>query len=175
VSTETEGVDIVGRYRLRTETAGDWDFTVAANVNDISVTKFPTSTSVLNPAPTLFSRQRILTIEEGTPDTKVSASADWSQGRWGATARATYYASVLQPGSTSANDYSTGDKTTIDLEGRFQITDRIGLAIGVDNVFDEYPDFVPANLNNNGVLGFPYYSPFGFNGRYGYARLNVKW
>ena len=72
---------------------------------------------------------------------KVSASADWSQGRWGATARATYYASVLQPGSTSANDYSTGDKTTIDLEGRFQITDRVGLAIGVDNVFDEYPDF----------------------------------
>ncbi|ASD25745.1 TonB-dependent receptor plug domain-containing protein [Brevundimonas diminuta] len=175
VSTETEGVDIVGRYRLRTETAGDWDFTVAANVNDVSVTKTPTSSSVLNPVPTLFARQRILTIEEGTPDTKVSASADWSQGRWGATARATYYASVLQPGSTSANDYSTGDKTTIDLEGRFQITDRVGLAIGVDNVFDEYPDFVPANLNNNGVLGFPYYSPFGFNGRYGYARLNVKW
>ncbi|MNI02510.1 vitamin B12/cobalamin outer membrane transporter [compost metagenome] len=175
VSTETQGVDVVGRYRLRTDTAGDWDFTVAANVNDVSVTQVPSSTSVLNPAPTLFSRQRILTIEEGTPDTKVSASADWSLGRWGATARATYYASVLQPGSVPANDYSTGDKTTIDLEGRFQITDRVGLAIGVDNVFDEYPDFVPANLNNNGVLGFPYYSPFGFNGRYGYARLSVKW
>ncbi|MEN5051109.1 TonB-dependent receptor [Brevundimonas naejangsanensis] len=175
VTTETEGVDIVGRYRLRTETGGDWDFTVAANVNDVSVTKVPTSSSVLNPVPTLFSRQRIATIEEGTPDTKVSASADWNLGRWGATARATYYASVLQPGSTSASDYSTGDKTTIDLEGRFQISDRVGLAIGVDNVFDQYPDFVPADLNSNGVLGFPYYSPFGFNGRYGYARLNLKW
>ena len=130
---------------------------------------------MLNPVPTLFARSRILTIEEGTPDTKVSASADWSLGRWGATARATYYADVLQPGSTPANDYSTGAKTTIDLEGRFQVTERVGLAIGVDNVFDEYPDFVPANLNSNGVLGFPYYSPFGFNGRYGYARLSVKW
>lgn len=175
VTTETEGVDIVGRYRLRTESVGDFDFTVAANVNDVSVTKLPTSSSVLNPVPTLFARSRILTIEEGTPDTKVSASADWSLGRWGATARATYYADVLQPGSTLANDYSTGAKTTVDLEGRFQITDRVGLAIGVDNVFDEYPDFVPASLNSNGVLGFPYYSPFGFNGRYGYARLSVKW
>ncbi|HEY1073335.1 TonB-dependent receptor [Brevundimonas sp.] len=175
VTTETEGVDVVGRYRLRTESAGDWDFTVAANVNDVSVTKLPTSSSVLNPVPTLFARSRILTIEEGTPDTKVSASADWSQGRWGATARATYYADVLQPGSAPANDYSTGAKTTLDLEGRFQVTDRVGLAVGVDNVFDEYPDFVPATLNSNGVLGFPFYSPFGFNGRYGYARLSVKW
>jgi len=175
VTTETKGVDIVGRYRLRTETAGNWDFTVAANFNDVSVPKWPTSTSVLNPAPTLFSRQRILTIEEGTPDTKVSGSVDWSLSRWGATARATYYADVLQPGSTPANDYSTGAKTTIDLEGRFQVTDRVGIAVGVDNVFDEYPDFVPETLNSNGVLGFPYYSPFGFNGRYGYARLSVKW
>ncbi|MNH49569.1 Colicin I receptor precursor [compost metagenome] len=175
VTTETKGVDIVGRYRLRTETAGNWDFTVAANFNDVSVPKWPTSTSVLNPAPTLFSRQRILTIEEGTPDTKISGSVDWSLGRWGATARATYYADVLQPGSTPANDYSTGAKTTIDLEGRFQVTDRVGIAVGVDNVFDEYPDFVPETLNSNGVLGFPYYSPFGFNGRYGYARLSVKW
>ena len=175
VTTETEGVDVVGRYRLRTEAAGNWDFTVAANVNDVSVTKLPTSSSVLNPVPTLFARSRILTIEEGTPDTKVSGSVDWSLGRWGATARATYYADVLQPGSTPANDYSTGAKTTVDLEGRFQVTDRIGVAVGVDNVFDEYPDFVPETLNSNGVLGFPYYSPFGFNGRYGYARLSVKW
>jgi iron complex outermembrane receptor protein len=42
-------------------------------------------------------------------------------------------------------------------------------------VFDEYPDFVPGTLNSNGVLGFPYYSPFGFNGRYGYARVSLKW
>ena len=175
VTTETEGVDIVGRYRLRTESTGNWDFTVAANVNDVSVTKLPTSSSVLNPVPTLFARSRILTIEEGTPDTKVSGSADWKFGRWGATARATYYADVLQAGSTPANDYSTGAKTTVDLEGRFQFTDRVGLAVGVDNVFDEYPDFVPETLNSNGVLGFPYYSPFGFNGRYGYARLSVKW
>lgn len=167
VSTSTKGLDIVGRYRLPTDQAGNFDFTVAANFNDVSL-----NTAL---APTLFARQRILTIEDGTPDTKVSASADWSRDKWGATVRATYYGDVLQPGSTAANDYSTGAKTVVDLEGRFQLTERVGVAIGVDNVFDEYPDFVPASLNSNGVLGFPYYSPFGFNGRYGYARLSLKW
>ncbi|MFA4898242.1 MAG: TonB-dependent receptor [Brevundimonas sp.] len=167
VSTSTKGLDIVGRYRLPTDHAGNFDFTVAANFNDVSL-----NTAL---APTLFARQRILTIEDGTPDTKVSASADWSRDKWGATIRATYYGDVLQPGSTAANDYSTGAKTVVDLEGRFQLTERVGVAIGVDNVFDEYPDFVPASLNSNGVLGFPYYSPFGFNGRYGYARLSLKW
>ena len=175
VSTETEGVDIVGRYRLPTDAAGDFDFTVAANFNDVSVTDLPTSSSVLNPVPTLFARQRILTIEDGTPDTKVSATADWSLNQWGATVRATYYGDVLQPASTEAGDYNTGEKTVVDLEGRYQLTDRVGLAIGVDNVFDEYPDYVPETLNSNGVLGFPYYSPFGFNGRYAYARVSLNW
>ena len=62
-----------------------------------------------------------------------------------------------------------------DLEGRWRATETVTLSLGVDNVFDEYPDHVPAPLNSNGVLGFPYYSPFGFNGRYGYARLTLSW
>ena len=175
VSTSTEGVDVVGRYRLPTETLGDFDFTVAANYNDITVEETPTSSSTLNPVPPLFGRNRVLTLEDGTPEVKVSASADWSRDRLGATLRATHYGDVLQPGSTAASDYRTGAKTVVDLEGRYQLTDRVGLAVGVDNLFDEYPDYTPASLNNNGVLGFPYYSPFGFNGRYAYARVSLRW
>lgn len=175
VDTTTRGVDVVGRYRLNTVGYGDWDFTVAANVNDVEVTRTPTSSSVLSPVPPLFARSRILTIEEGTPDTKVSGTANWSYGRWGLTARSTYYASVLQPGSTAASDYSTGDKVVADFEARFSPNDRVTLSLGVDNAFDEYPDAVPAALNSNGVLGFPYYSPFGFNGRFVYARIGLNW
>ena len=148
---------------------------MAANFNDVEVTRIPTSSSVLNPVPPLFARSRIETIQQGTPDTKVSANADWSYGRWGLTARATHYGDVVQPGSTPANDYSTGEKTVADFEGRFQATERVALTVGVDNAFDEYPDAVPEALNSNGVLGFPFYSPFGFNGRFVYARLSLNW
>ncbi|KQW84016.1 TonB-dependent receptor plug domain-containing protein [Brevundimonas sp. Root1279] len=175
VDTTTQGVDVVGHYRLRTEDQGDLDLTLAANFNDVEVTRIPTSSSVLNPVPPLFGRSRIETIQQGTPDTKVSANADWTYNRWGVTWRATYYGDVLQPGSTPASDYSTGDKTVFDFEGRFQPNDRVTLALGVDNAFDEYPDAVPAALNSNGVLGFPFYSPFGFNGRFIYARVGLNW
>lgn len=175
VDTTTKGVDVVGRYRLSTGAHGDFNFTVAANFNDVEVTRVPTSSSVLNPVPPLFARSRIETIQQGTPDTKVSGNADWSYGKWGLTARATYYGDVLQPGTTTATDYSTGEKTVFDFEGRFQPNERVTLALGVDNAFDEYPDAVPAALNSNGVLGFPFYSPFGFNGRFVYARVGLNW
>lgn len=175
VETRTSGLDVVGRYRLRTARAGDFDFTVAANVNDVEVRAVPTSSSVLNPVPPLFVRSRIETLQQGTPDTKVSATADWSLDRFGATVRATHYGEVVQPGTTAATDIFTGDKTVFDVEGRFEVTERIDVALGIDNVFDAYPDAVPAALNSNGVIGFPFFSPFGFNGRYAYARLSLNW
>jgi iron complex outermembrane receptor protein len=30
-------------------------------------------------------------------------------------------------------------------------------------------------VNTNGQIGFPGFSPFGFNGRYVYARLSYNW
>ena len=141
----------------------------------MKVTKVPTSTSVLDPAPTLFARSRILTIEQGTPGEKVTGSVDWSNGPLGATLRATYYGDVLQAGTTAANDYNTGAHTITDLELRYQPAKGAQVAIGASNLFDVYPHKVPAALNSTGVLGFPYYSPFGFNGRYLYVRAGFNW
>lgn len=175
VTTQTKGVDIVARYRQPTASAGTFDFTVAANVNDIDVKKVPTTTSTLDPAPTLFNRQRILTIEQGTPRTKIVGSIDWTLGDFALTARATHYGDVTQPGTAAASDLHTGKKTIADLEARYTFADRVTLAVGADNLFDTYPDQVPAALNSTGVTAFPFYSPFGFNGRFLYARVGVNW
>ncbi len=175
VASRTRGIDAVGHYRLPADVYGDFDFTLAGNYNDVAVTKVPTNSSVLNPVPTLFARQRLLTLSNGTPEYKVTATTDWSLDKFGATLRATYYGDVLQPASTASGDYWTGNKLLVDLETRYQVTDNVGVAVGADNLLDTYPNAVPLTLNSNGVLGFPYYSPFGFNGRYVYGRLNVKW
>lgn len=175
ITTETRGVDVVARYRQPTETAGTFDFTLAANFNDIDVKKVPTSTATLNPAPTLFARNRILTLEKGTPRTKIVGSVDWIHDALGVTFRATHYGNVLQPGSTEASDHWTGRKTIVDLEARYKFSEHVTLAVGADNIFDTYPRAYPADLNTSGVTAFPFYSPFGFNGRYLYARLGVSW
>ena len=64
-------------------------------------------------------------------------------------------------------------ETIVDLEGRFSFTDNIRLAIGAENVFDEYPDPVPISLNSTGNLPYSNYGPFGRAGRYVYGRLVV--
>ncbi len=175
LASTTKGIDVVAHYRLRTAAAGAFDLTVAGNINDVKVTRVPTSTATLNPAPTLFARSRILTLEDGTPQEKVTGTIDWSLDKLGALARVTYYGNVNQPGTTSAADVFTGRHAITDLELRYAAAKGAQIGLGVSNLFDVYPDrTIPAN-NSTGVLGFPYYSPFGFNGRYVYARVGVNW
>ncbi|HWW56443.1 MAG TPA: TonB-dependent receptor [Sphingopyxis sp.] len=177
VRSKTQGIDIVAAYKARTANLGTFDFTVAANFNDVDVTRVPTSTATLNPAPTLLGRARILTLEEGTPREKVSGAVDWAGDALGATLRATYYGSVNQPGSAAngSADILTGKHVITDLELRYAPAKGAQVALGASNLFDVYPDATPAGLNSTGVIGFPYYSPFGFNGRYLYARIGLTW
>ena len=176
VRTTTKGIDIVAHYRVDSGSVGIFDLTAAGNFNDIKVNSVPTSTAIiLDPTPVLFSRQRIVSIEEGTPRTKLVGAIDWKLGGAGATVRASYYGDVNQPGSSVAGDTHSGKKTIIDLEGRYQLMQNIGLAVGANNLFDVYPDALTLANNSTGTVAYPYYSPFGFNGRYLYGRINVTW
>jgi len=174
IKTRTRGLDIVANYRIPTASAGRFDLSLAANLNDVDVLRVPDNTAAaLNPAPLLLARSRILTIEQGTPETKIVGSIDWTLGPIGATLRGTYYDSVLQPGTTAAADLHTGQKTVFDAELRYEVLHGIRLAVGANNLFDVYPDATPATLNTTGVAAFPFYSPFGFNGRFVYGRISL--
>jgi len=174
VDTRTQGVDVVVSWPLRTANAGNLDFTVAANFTDTKVEKVPTTAQLaaLSPAPVLFDRLNVLSLEQGQPENKVSANVNWKLGQWGATFRATRYGKVLSPGTTAALDFWMGAKTVVDLEGRFAITPKVSLALGADNLFDQYPETQPPVLNTTGNTPFANYAPFGRGGRFIYARLN---
>ena len=175
VNTETQGVDIVANWPWDTEGAGKFDFTVVANWNSTDVTKVPQTEELdaLSPPPPLFARVNVLTFEEGTPQEKYAAVVNWSLDRFGATARATYYGEVLDPGTTEALDFDLGAATLVDLEGRFQVTEKIKIALGAENVFDEYPDAYPVSRNTTGNTPFTNYSPFGRSGRFIYGRVSI--
>lgn len=176
VKMRTRGVDIVANYRVPTEAAGLFNMTLAANFNRVEVLEVPTTTSTLDPAPPLVIRSTILTLEEGTPRTKVTGTVDWDRGPIGATVRGTYYGDVNQPGSTPAADIHTGDKLIADIEGRYTFARRFHLGLGADNLFDVYPNRTPATVQSvTGVVNFPFYSPWGFNGRRLYVKLGVDW
>jgi iron complex outermembrane receptor protein len=172
VDTTTKGVDIVLSMPYNAGDAGKLDFTLAANFTDTKVTKTPTTEQLsnLSPAPVLFDRLNVLSLEKGQPKNKVSANVNWKLGQWGATLRATRYGEVLSPGTTAAFDFEMGAKTTVDLEGRMAVTPKLTLALGADNVFDQYPETLPPSINTTGNTPFSTYAPFGRSGRYIYGR-----
>ena len=187
IRSTAKGVDIVAHYRAPTGSLGTFDLTAATNINNIKVTQAPPAATITSSLSTttlpVFSRQRIVSFEQGTPREKVVGTIDWSLDQFGATARASYYGDVNQPSSTgfAEDDIHTGRHTIVDLEVRYTLLGRINLAVGANNLLDEYPDYVKlassrgTALNSTGLVGFPYYSPFGFNGRYVYGRIGVNW
>jgi len=183
VDTETQGVDVVLNYPWRTN-AGRFDFTLTGNYNSTDVTKTPEISAPISPAPPLFDRFNVLTMEKGTPENKFSANVSWNMQRWGATLRAVRYGKVLVPDSSTnatfalveAGTYTPIDQwlsaqTVVDLEGRFAFTDHIKLAVGAENLFDEYPDPVPIALNSTGNTPYSNYAPYGRSGRFVYGRV----
>ncbi len=186
VDTETQGVDIVFAAPFETETAGRFDLTLSANFNQTEVTRLPTTAPIaaIDPSIRLFDRINVLNFEEGSPKDKYIASLDWSLDRFGATLRATRYGEVLTPGSVAALDFMLSPKVLVDLEGRITLLDSLELAIGAENLTDEYPDAFPValpasgsvvrTLNGTGNTPFSNYSPFGRSGRFIYGRLSYS-
>ncbi|MDP1618024.1 TonB-dependent siderophore receptor [Phenylobacterium sp.] len=178
VDTETNGVDVVARYRIVDPQAGTFDLTAAGNINEFEVTKTPTTSTSILPTPTsLFGRQAVLRFEEGTPKHKLTLQGDWSREAWGATLRTTFYGSALSPGTLAdgSADTETGNRGVVDFEARRTFPMGVTLALGADNLFDVYPRQIEPNLNTTGAAPFSSFSPFGFNGRFVYGRMSVRW
>lgn len=176
VDTETTGVDIIANYAFPETEIGTFRGTLGANFNKTEVTKVPAipQLAALDPAPVLFGRVNVLTLEEGAPKDKFTGQLDWERGPFAATLRAIRYGEVLVPNSNPASDYTLDPKTVIDLEARYTWNDRLTLALGADNILDEYPDAAPAAQNGTGNTPFSTYSPFGYSGRFVYTKATLK-
>ena len=176
VDTETSGVDIVANYAFPETEIGRFNATLGANFNKTDVTAVPDipQLTALPSNPVLFGRVNVLTLEEGTPKDKFTASLDWERGPFGATLRAIRYGEVLVPSSNPANDYNIDPNTLLDIEGRYTWNERVTLSVGADNVFDEYGDPAPASQNGTGNTPFSGYIPYGSSGRFVYVKAGVK-
>ena len=177
VDTTTNGVDIVARYRTEQD-FGQLTFTGAANFNSteiVGLPEIPSTVAVPTSPGYLFDTANQASFTDGTPKRKFVGSVDWTSGDFSATARATYYGDVLVANNTSSLNYQVGDATLIDLEGRYTFPIGVTAAVGVNNLTDEYPNFTPAAINGGtGSVGFPSFSPYGFNGRFLFARVSYN-
>ncbi|MAC12397.1 MAG: hypothetical protein CMN74_09295 [Sphingorhabdus sp.] len=178
IDTRTQGVEIVGTYRLPDFGAGSISLTGGYSYNETKIIDQAALATL--PGLTLFGRQESLRLTRGQPRTKLNLGVDYDYGIFGLTARANQFGTVLIPGPTEARDQTLGRQWVADLELRVKPA-PFEFAVGANNLFDSYPDRVRFGLDggeNYGLNGYflPYssFSPSGFNGRFLYARASVE-
>ncbi|MEE8611589.1 MAG: TonB-dependent receptor [Sphingomonas aquatilis] len=197
LDTTTQGVDAVATYRANLGGLGAWNFSAAYNYTKNQIDKRLNTLGSLAQIPglVLFGRVEGFRFERGQPRTKVVLATDGKIAGIGVSARTTRYGSVISPETTAP----ISDATSLTLLGPDDqvlrpkwITDfslsyeyqGVQLTLGVDNAFDVYPDRRPFGLRPASVGGsypttyqfLPYsnFSPFGFNGRFLYARAAIN-
>lgn len=187
VDTRTQGVDVVGTYRVPEFGFGRFVLTAGYNYNETKITRRAVLPNPLLQGAPLFGRQESFRLTDAQPRTKLNLSADWDLGPVGATVRTNRYGSVwtavngniAAPLGTVAGDFELTPKWVTDVEVRVHPIEQVTLAVGADNVFDVYPDRLPVGgatgapgfTPNSYFLPYSQLSPFGFNGRFLYGRV----
>jgi len=185
LDTRTQGLDVTGNLRLPAG-VGTFDLTGAVNFTKNDITRVdPVPTVLQNSAETgLIDTVTFVGITKERPDWRATVTALYSTGRFHGLARGSYFGkfSSAQPGFCDRCRDTYGAKTLLDAEVGYRFN-QVDLSIGVRNLFDTYPDqpksdvFSPdfggtaKEFNNNfGTFPWAAASPFGYNGRYIYAR-----
>lgn len=179
IDTETKGVDVVGSWRGDFR-GGALDLTAAYTYAQTDIAHFnPTPQALLNLDPTfrLIGVEEINTIEEAAPRDKAVLTATWEGEHVGLLGRISHYGSevrVFNFGGGFEPRQRYGDETQVDVEASYRFAKGVKLALGANNLFDEYPDLSSADINFFGNLPYDILSPIGVNGRFVFARVSAS-
>jgi iron complex outermembrane receptor protein len=187
IDTRTQGLDVVASYRLPDMGIGKLTLTAGYNLNETKITDRRVFSGFT--AGRLFARAESLRLTDGQPSNKLNVGLDWESGPAGLTLRGNRYGSVFIPGPSgditipkgaAPGDLTLSPKWVVDLEARFRPVPAVQLAVGANNLLDEYPDRLPYGVVggydyglNNSYLPYSSFSPFGFSGRFVYGRVSV--
>jgi iron complex outermembrane recepter protein len=186
LDTKTTGVDFVATYPTNFGSFGEVDWSLAANYSKTEVTSVapspPQLTTTSGGGVTLFDRAALTGLETTSPEYRVVLGAVWTLGQYSLSLKESYIGEARQ--DSLGNDAVwrenvVGDTFITDIELGYEFDDGFSLAIGANNLFNEYPDEVNAvnrqllfTANSAGyATKYPAFSPIGINGGYYYAEL----
>ena len=122
---------------------------------------------------------RVYDLENQVPENSAVLNLDYSRDAFGAFVRVNYYDEwsstdgIFSDGSADViRDYDAA--TLVDIELRYTFLDHYTVAIGGENVFDEYPDDEQGGFIQGWGAKYAVTSPFGFNGAFWYGRISAS-
>ncbi|WP_223558466.1 TonB-dependent receptor plug domain-containing protein [Chryseobacterium lathyri] len=186
IDTETKGIDLVISHNVRFSGL-KLDNSFAANISETRKVGDIHSSGLLQ-SPNLekiyFSEKSRVYLEEAVPRVKASLSHTLAWKKASVYLRNTYFGKVTGAdiidvngdGIIGFNEHQQiGHKIITDLSLAYQFTKNVGLTLGVNNLFDIYPDKnLTASTNNDQFIYSRSTSQFGQNGRYVFTRLNFN-
>ncbi len=182
IDSRTQGVDVVANYSMDLGDMGTLDLNAGFNYSDNKVTDVIDPPAVLQQIgveqSNLFDANEFRRFELGSPETKLNLGASWFWNALSVTARATRYGETVEPSNNPDREEVLDSAWITDLDIRYNVTEDVAVSIGANNLFDVYPEATRNNVADVTRFSriFPYsgFSPFGFNGRYLYAKVAVS-
>ena len=178
IDTRTRGVDVVGTWSIPLS-GSQLDLTASYNRNKTKVTRIapnPAQLEALGANLERMGRDERGRIEEGFPRDKFGLGASWKLEQWSFNLGSTRYGQfTTRHASNPAQDQRYGAKWVLDVSASYRLGENWSFTLGADNVTDAYPDKQIAANSTFGLIPYSLQSPFGFNGRYYYARAGYSW
>jgi len=161
--TRTRGADLAASYSWRLP-KGRLQLTGSYNFNDTEVTSGVLANS---------ESQRVV-FEASIPRHNAAASATYHLGPFKLVGRMRYYGQWTDSsGNTSGDIFQAfGAITLFDATVGYDITDTVSVALGAENIFDEYPDEA-TNQANRGLI-YSRNAPYDTDGGQYYLRLDTR-
>lgn len=178
IDTSTRGIDLIASHDGRLFD-GDLSLVLGysyakTTIDNIAAT--PAQLAAIDSSFLLIGVEEINTIEESAPRQKASLLTRWERDSWTLLNRIHYFGSVVRVfnfggGFEPRQRYDA--EVAVDMEGSYRFSDAVSLSLGVNNLFDNYPDRSGADINYFGNLPHDVLSPVGVNGRYVYTTMNI--
>ncbi|WP_039747883.1 TonB-dependent receptor plug domain-containing protein [Solimonas variicoloris] len=117
------------------------------------------------------------TLTDASPRDRLVVSSDWRNAKWSLLGRLTRQGETTRVFDFGGGFHPTqtyGARWQLDAEVEYRITPQLALALGGDNLTDNYPERSNADINYGGNLPYDVLSPLGSNGAYYYERLTYS-
>ncbi|MFC5743884.1 TonB-dependent receptor plug domain-containing protein [Dyella tabacisoli] len=179
-TTRTRGADLVTNYRMDLGDYGNLRLNLGANYNHTKVLNVIAPPHQLTdhvPGIQLFGRASQGILTAATPRTKYIIGGDWLYRGFDLHTNLTRYGAIERLGDTPAGDQHFSARWLLDMSLSYKLQDW-SFTVGGDNITNQYPTRVtPNNAYDyyNGEIPYSPLSPFGFNGRYWYAKVSYHW
>ena len=175
INTRTTGVDLIAKYNTTLDNGSTLRLFAGYNYNKTRIRgEVATPPQLTGLGNVLYDRVERGRTECGQPSNQARVIGDWSKNRFGVNTNVGMYGSycVKQLNTTGADDQTFSTKWITDLEASYRL-DKVTFGVGVQNLFDVYPEQVLPQLQPQGAR-YSTTNTYGINGRFLYARATVK-